>query len=156
MLLKGDDFAAQGELGGRIFQGADQGGIDSIFMTQQVRALRDESDAPGTAGMAARDLFVITFFPLKGGIITPVGAIGVLGGGEVVIEAAFEFVAKPGFARELQKGQVKLDPGCADAGFADVRGYVVGEQMIFVKVFPRTGGTGDIESILDDILPGIE
>src|SRR5271157_4893991 len=105
--------------------------------------------------MTAGDSRVEWFLSFESRVVAPLVPARVLGGSQMVIERALELVAELRFAREPEKLKVELDPGGRDARLTNVRTHLVGQDMIVPEKFARAGAAADVQTVRNDVLPGV-
>ena len=65
--------------------------------------LRNQGHAARPAGDATVDARAVGFLPFQRRVVTPLVAVGSLGGGQVIVESSFELVAESSLAGEPQE-----------------------------------------------------
>ncbi len=154
-LFDGHVLTPERELDPRTLIRADGQGIHAIQLGLQVRRLHRQYHAARAAGMTAGDSRVEWFLSFESRVVAPLVPARVLGGSQMVIERALELVAELRFAREPEKLKVELNPGGRDARLANVRTHLVGQDMIVPEKFARAGAAGDVQTVRDDVVPGV-
>ena len=52
--------------------------------------------------------------------------------------------------------EVELDPGCRDAGLADVGPFLVGEEVIVLEMLALAGAAREVEAVADHVFPRVD